>query len=110
MFASAAAVSPVLRFSSTTPPLAPLHRPFRRWLPSVRCSLAADPGVRAPPELVDSILSKVTLTPVNFLLLAPFPDSWFLLCFCNLGLKLRYLRTLRMLTRFLRLVPTGEGN
>jgi hypothetical protein len=68
MSASAAAASPGLRFSSTTPRLAPLHR----RLPSVQCSLAAVPGVRAPPELVDSILSKVTLTSVNFSLFNPF--------------------------------------
>lgn len=86
MSASAAAASPALRFSSATPPLAPFHRPLRRRLPSVRCSLAAAPGVRAPPELVDSILSKVTLTPVaSCLLPGPFPDSCFMLCFCCLA-------------------------
>lgn len=68
MSASAAAASPALRFSSATPPLAPLHRPLRRRLPSVRCSLAAAPGVRAPPELVDSILSKVKGTDRGVLL------------------------------------------
>ena len=91
MFASAAAASRVLRFSSATPSLAPLHRPLRRRLPSVRCSLAAYPGVRAPPELVDSILSKVPLMLVDFLLLAPFPDSWFLICFCNLAARIAFI-------------------
>ncbi|CAN6240811.1 unnamed protein product [Urochloa humidicola] len=68
MSASAATASPALRFSSAAPPLAPLHRPLRRRLPSVRCSLAAAPGVRAPPELVDSILSKVKGTDRGVLL------------------------------------------
>ncbi|CAD6262393.1 unnamed protein product [Miscanthus lutarioriparius] len=68
MSASAAAASPALRFPSATPPLAPLRRPLRRRLPSVRCSLAAAPGVRAPPELVDSILSKVKGTDRGVLL------------------------------------------
>ncbi|NP_001338050.1 Probable plastid-lipid-associated protein 8, chloroplastic isoform 2 [Zea mays] len=67
MSASVAAASPTLRFSSATHPL---HRPLRRRLPSVRCSLAAaaGPGVRAPPELVDSILSKVKGTDRGVLL------------------------------------------
>ncbi|CAN6250059.1 unnamed protein product [Urochloa humidicola] len=68
MSASAATASPALRFSSAAPPLAPLHWPLRRWLPSVRCSLAAAPGVRTPPELVDSILSKVKGTDRGVLL------------------------------------------
>ncbi|OEL18450.1 putative plastid-lipid-associated protein 8, chloroplastic [Dichanthelium oligosanthes] len=68
MSASAAAASAALRFSSATPPLAHLHRPLRRRLPSIRCSLAAAPGVRAPPELIDSILSKVKGTDRGVLL------------------------------------------
>ncbi|KAM0844632.1 hypothetical protein ACQ4PT_056916 [Festuca glaucescens] len=53
---------------SSTPPLTALHRPCRRRVPSVRCSLAAAPGVRAPAELVDSILSKVKGTDRGVLL------------------------------------------
>ncbi|KAM0916918.1 hypothetical protein ACQ4PT_009921 [Festuca glaucescens] len=57
-----------VRIFSFTPPLTALHRPRRRRVPSVRCSLAAAPGVRAPAELVDSILSKVKGTDRGVLL------------------------------------------
>ncbi|CAM0902648.1 unnamed protein product [Alopecurus aequalis] len=57
-----------VRISSSTPPLTALHRPCRRRVPSARCSLAAAPGVRAPAELVDSILSKVKGTDRGVLL------------------------------------------
>ncbi|KAL6652070.1 hypothetical protein ACP70R_010995 [Stipagrostis hirtigluma subsp. patula] len=69
MSASAAAVaSTCLGFSSSTTPRTTLHRPLRRRLPSVRCSLAAALGLRAPPKLVDSILSKVKGTDRGVLL------------------------------------------
>lgn len=59
---SASAAPTHIRFSSAAPPsAAALRRPRRRCATPVRCSLAAAPGLRAPPELIDSILSKVML-------------------------------------------------
>ncbi|XP_051219058.1 probable plastid-lipid-associated protein 8, chloroplastic [Lolium perenne] len=66
--AASAPPSSCVRISSSTPPLTALHRPRRRRVHSVRCSLAAAPGVRAPAELVDSILSKVKGTDRGVLL------------------------------------------
>lgn len=67
--AASAAPSCIRILSSAPPSLAALHRPHRRRIPSsVRCSLAAAPGLRAPPELVDSILSKVKGTDRGVLL------------------------------------------
>ncbi|BAF15719.1 probable plastid-lipid-associated protein 8, chloroplastic [Oryza sativa Japonica Group] len=66
---SASAAPTHIRFSSAAPPsAAALRRPRRRCATPVRCSLAAAPGLRAPPELIDSILSKVKGTDRGVLL------------------------------------------
>ncbi|KAI5011251.1 hypothetical protein ZWY2020_013388 [Hordeum vulgare] len=65
---AACAAPPYVRISCSTPSPTALRRPRRRRVPSARCSLAAAPGLRAPPELVDSILSKVRGTDRGVLL------------------------------------------
>jgi hypothetical protein len=112
MSASAAAASPSLRFSSTTYRLAPLHRPLSQRLRSVQCSLAAVPGVWAPPELVESILSKVTLTSFNLSLFNPFQipncrsdSTVIVLCFFNERQQSKYgKRSPRALVKYLAFV------
>ncbi|KAF7010756.1 hypothetical protein CFC21_025124 [Triticum aestivum] len=65
----AACAAPLcVRISCSTPSPTALHRPRRRRVTSARCSLAAAPGLRAPAELVDSILSKVKGTDRGVLL------------------------------------------
>uniref|UniRef100_A0A453CT18 Plastid lipid-associated protein/fibrillin conserved domain-containing protein n=1 Tax=Aegilops tauschii subsp. strangulata TaxID=200361 RepID=A0A453CT18_AEGTS len=65
---AACAAPPCVRISCSTPSPTALRRPRRRRVASARCSLAAAPGLRAPPELVDSILSKVKGTDRGVLL------------------------------------------
>ena len=65
---AASAAPPCVRISCSTPSPTALRRPRRRRVASARCSLAAAPGLRAPAELVDSILSKVKGTDRGVLL------------------------------------------
>ncbi|XBI58176.1 hypothetical protein VPH35_039438 [Triticum aestivum] len=62
---AACAAPPCVRISCSTPSPTALRRPRRRRVASARCSLAAAPGLRAPPELVDSILSKACCRQVK---------------------------------------------
>jgi hypothetical protein len=54
-----------------------LHRPRRQRVPSLRCSLSAEPSVRALTDLVDYILSKVQLTS------PPTPPSFPVSALCD---------------------------
>jgi len=65
---AACVAPPCVRISCSTPSLTALRRPRRRCVSSARCSLVAAPGLRAPAELVDSILSKVRGTDRGVLL------------------------------------------